>query len=189
VENKGDVAFHAKELFHGTKAFHRDHWPLELRLEILDQLAIIPKQFDLPILFGTTDRKSFYETLPADASPILVESIAHARAFFNRVTQVETIMCATGEAEVAMLIVEDRERLRKTLKMSDEIFRGRASRRFQVLANAEPWLNRLFPVERNRHLPRAPPRQPSGTPRRARVPPVDYRDGLSPCCPFRRRAA
>jgi len=32
----------------------------------------------------------------------------------------------------------------------------------------------------NRHLPRAPPRQPGGTPRRARVPPVDYRDGLLP---------
>ena len=30
----------------------------------------------------------------------------------------------------------------------------------------------------NRDLPRAPPRQPWGTPRRARVPPVDYRDGL-----------
>jgi IstB-like ATP binding protein len=30
-------------------------------------------------------------------------------------------------------------------------------------------------------LPRAPPRRLWGTPRRARVPPVDYRDGLLPC--------
>ncbi len=35
----------------------------------------------------------------------------------------------------------------------------------------------------NRDLPRAPPRRPWGTPRRARVPPVDYRDGpLHPFC-------
>jgi hypothetical protein len=33
----------------------------------------------------------------------------------------------------------------------------------------------------NRDLPRAPLRQLGGTPRRARVPPVDYRDGLPPC--------
>jgi len=147
-ENRDDAAFHAMELFHGTKHFHRDRWPLELRLEILDELAIIPKKFDLPIIFGTTDRKSLPESLPADAPPKLIEAIAHAHAFFKCVTQVEIIMLANEKKEVAMVIVEDRERVRTMLKMSDEIFRARASRRFQVLANAEPWFNRLFPLER-----------------------------------------
>ena len=36
VAEPDGIVFHAMELWHGTKQFHRDHWPLEKRLEILD---------------------------------------------------------------------------------------------------------------------------------------------------------
>src|SRR5438552_3442539 len=55
-ELRDGFAFHAMELFHGTKRFSRDLWPFQKRLEILDELAAIPKKFDLPICFGITDR-------------------------------------------------------------------------------------------------------------------------------------
>jgi hypothetical protein len=38
-DQRETTVFHAMELFHGTKQFHRDRWPLQKRLEILDELG------------------------------------------------------------------------------------------------------------------------------------------------------
>ena len=42
-DRRDGFAFHAMELFHGTKRFNREFWSFEKRLEILDDLAAIPK--------------------------------------------------------------------------------------------------------------------------------------------------
>lgn len=33
-----EIVFHAKDIFHGTKAFHRDVWARDRRLELLGRL-------------------------------------------------------------------------------------------------------------------------------------------------------
>src|SRR5262249_3959441 len=43
-ERRDGLVFHAMEIFHGTKQFKREDWSFEKRLEILDDLASIPKQ-------------------------------------------------------------------------------------------------------------------------------------------------
>lgn len=129
--NKGYFAFHAMELLHGTKNFDRRNWPLQKRLEILDDLAAIPRQFDLPICWGATDRIAAPALLSSPVDPLLFEQIIHSHAFFKFVIQIEVLMRATANDEVAVLIAEDRPIMRKMLKLAHAIFRGRAPSDFQ----------------------------------------------------------
>lgn len=148
--NRDRPAFHAMELFHGRKNFDREAWPLEKRLEILDDLAAIPKMFDLPICCGGTDRKQAPGQLKGPVTPILMEQIVHAHAFFKFVMQIEVVMRATANDEVAMLIAEDRPIMRRMLKMAHAILRGRAPRRFQEELESikEGIFAKLLPLER-----------------------------------------
>jgi hypothetical protein len=129
---QGRVPFHAMELWHGTKNFDRQNWPLEKRLEILTALADVPRQFDIPICWGSTDRKTVPELISGSASSVLIEQISHGHAFFKFVVQVETVMRAVANQEVAMLIAEDRSLVRKMLKVAHSILRGRADPAFQA---------------------------------------------------------
>lgn len=125
-EARIDFAFHAMELFHGTKRFQRSFWSFQKRLEILDDLAAIPKKFDLPICYGITDRNSVPLNISRPASPQLIDGIAHAHAFFKCAAQTEVILRSNAN-EVGMFIAEDRERVRKMLKVSHAMLRGRMS--------------------------------------------------------------
>jgi hypothetical protein len=149
-DQRPGFVFHAMEVFHGTKRFDRGIWPFEKRLEILDDLAAIPKKFDLPICFGGTDRISMPQLLKGPATPPLIEQIAHAHAFFKFVMQMEVVMRATIQNEVAMLIAEDREQVRKMLKIAHSILRGRPSRQFKDILSeiAVPPFDSLLPLER-----------------------------------------
>jgi hypothetical protein len=50
-------ALHAKDIWHGTKQFHRDLWPRELRMDLLNELARVPQDFQLHLVWGAFDRK------------------------------------------------------------------------------------------------------------------------------------
>jgi hypothetical protein len=132
LDKQHGCVFHAMELFHGTKRFRRDVWPFEKRLEILDDLAAIPRKFDLPICFGVTDRIEIPSLLMGPTTPKLLELIVHAHSFFKFVCQVEIVMRATAGEEVAMLIAEDREIMRKMLKLAHSLFRGRLPKEYQI---------------------------------------------------------
>jgi hypothetical protein len=62
-EIKG-FAFHATDLFHGTKATHRSKFSKEIRWEILDELCGMPKQLGLPVVFGAVNRRGFAKDFP-----------------------------------------------------------------------------------------------------------------------------
>jgi hypothetical protein len=138
------------ELFHGTKNFKREDWPFEKRLQILDDLAAIPKTFDLPICFGITDRKDAPQHLDGPASPSWLEQIIHANSFFKFVVHLEIIMRGSAQDEVAMLIAEDRDRVRKMLKIAHAMFRGRAPRRYQEELEKirEGLIEKVMPLQR-----------------------------------------
>lgn len=149
-EKRGGFAFHAMELFHGTKNFNRTTWEFEKRLEILDDLALIPKKFDLPVCWGATERQSAPGLLSKPTSPLLLEQIIHGNAFFKFVMQIEVVMRATANDEVAMLIAEDRPIMRRMLKIAHAMLQGRAPRRFQEeLDNIKgEFFTKLLPLER-----------------------------------------
>ena len=130
-EKRDGCVFHAMDIFHGTKRFDRKNWSFEKRLQILDDLAAIPQKFDLPVCYGVTDRPSIPGLLSKPASPNLIEIIAHGHAFFKFLMQMELMLRATAKDEVGMLIAEDRDRVRKALKMAHAMFRGRAPDAYQ----------------------------------------------------------
>lgn len=153
-EKRAGFSFHAMELFHGNKNFNRDVWPLEKRLEILDDLVAIPKMFDIPICFGGVWRKLFKfrrEREKPGEKPARIEQLAHAEAFFTCVMQIEFVMRAIAQDEVAMLIAEDREPVRKMLKLLQSIITGRPPQQYKhVLSDPTfvPDLKFLMPLQR-----------------------------------------
>jgi hypothetical protein len=149
-EKRDGCVFHAMDIFHGTKRFDRASWSFEKRLEILDDLAAIPKRFDLPVCYGVTDRPSLPGLLKGPAGPDLIEIIAHGHAFFKFLMQMEVVLRATAQEEVGMLIAEDRDRVRKALKIAHASFRGRALEQYQIDMKevTEGLFKLLLPLER-----------------------------------------
>jgi hypothetical protein len=154
VPEPDGIVFHAMELWHGTKQFHRDHWPLEKRLEILDDLAQVPRKFGLPIFYGSTNRLEIRSALPLlSSAPIrqdVLERAVHAHSFLHFIAQLETFMRANYPDEVAMLIAEDRPEVRSAVKFTNGVFRGRGLKQDQASFEAikNKLLSQLMPLER-----------------------------------------
>jgi hypothetical protein len=90
-----DFVFHATELFNGGgKVFRRENpdFPLSKRLQIADDLAAIPRRFNVTIAVGFVDRHEFPRTsMPEFASMSAHEQTvaAHGVAFVNCAMQIE----------------------------------------------------------------------------------------------------
>ena len=123
AEYREGFVFHAHELFNGTgKVFdskdpQNPRWPIERRLKIADDLAAVPKKFDLPLAFGWVEKSKFPVANAARAhffaqnkSEQLV--ITHVCAFMSCALQVEHWMRAKAQDEICMMIVEDNEQAR-----------------------------------------------------------------------------
>jgi hypothetical protein len=153
VAEPDGIVFHAMELWHGTKQFHRDRWPLEKRLEILDDLAQIPRKLGLPIFYGSTNRLEIRSALPSlTGTPIrqdVLERAVHAHSFLHFIVQLETFMRANYPNEVAILIAEDRPEVRNTVKFTHGVFRGRGLKQAQAGFDAikNKLLGQLMPLE------------------------------------------
>ena len=55
AEHLADFRFHAKDLFHGSGFFPRDKWSMEDRFRVLEELATLPAEFDLPVVYGAVE--------------------------------------------------------------------------------------------------------------------------------------
>lgn len=114
--------FHAKDIWHGTKYFDRSKWPLEVRRNILKDLADIPRRFHLPVVGSVIDRAAFVESvrpqLVAGSNPTAISTtgLAYTAAFMNVVMDVDGWMGANAPAEMAMLIVEDRDKVKESIR-------------------------------------------------------------------------
>jgi hypothetical protein len=116
--------FHATELWSGGKYFKREEWPKEKRLAILEDLAAIPKQFDIPITFGFQAREfmrpSFYPPHYTDRDR---ELQGHVDAFTRCCETVEHFMRECTEDEITLLIFEDRDSVRQLVKEAHALYR------------------------------------------------------------------
>jgi hypothetical protein len=118
--------FHAKDIWHGTKLFHRYQWPMSKRMEILADLAAIPAKFHLSVAHG------FMQRVPAAAllvqkEPHLpdatVANIIHSSAFVHAAGAVDSWMRRNAPNEVAMLIAEDTGKVKEALRLFHDGYR------------------------------------------------------------------
>jgi Protein of unknown function (DUF3800) len=111
--------FHAKDIFHGSGAFDRKHWPRNERMKILGQLAQVPRLFELPVVAGILDRIKAEQEL-AKVSPTTTNksrhNFIHMHAFINAVQRVQYWMEKNAPEETAMLIAEDTPEIKSALK-------------------------------------------------------------------------
>jgi hypothetical protein len=152
-ENRGGFLFYAFELllFSGVKRFNKDQWPLERRLEILDALVDVPRRFDLPVCAGMTNRKAALDSIGAKSEDRFMEQVMHTNAFFSCCMQVDILMRATTEDEVAVLIAENRDSVRRMLKFVHTVVRGRpVPPGFEAMLEllAKPPYDKIRPLQR-----------------------------------------
>jgi hypothetical protein len=153
---RSGFVFHAKELFNGGgKVFVRDGstWTLEKRLEIADQLALVPRKFNLTLAMGSVERARFPLAEPENANYQALSAgekviVQHLVAFVNCAMQVEHWMRGNAGNEVCMLIVEDNERSRKFIRQN---ILALQQRKFQSVGLADE--NIHFPFRKIKEEP------------------------------------
>lgn len=121
TDKQEDFVLTAKEIFNGGgKVFDRDsgEWPLERRLKIADEIAAIPKEFELPVAFGWVKRKGFPQTwkLPPGTTEREKTLHAFAVAFLSCSASVELWMRNRAPTENTILIAEDNTEAREALR-------------------------------------------------------------------------
>lgn len=89
-DNPG-IIFHAKDIFHGTKNFHRDEWSRGKRQELLMELSKIPRKFNLPVI-GTAVDKSKHKWGGRGQKPSELQAWHYALAFGMCVVNFEGVL-------------------------------------------------------------------------------------------------
>lgn len=110
-EYREGLIFHAKDLFHGSGKFDREKWPRQKRMAIMEQLALIPSKFDIPVVSGIVEKKKHQWS---DSTASEMDANHYALAFGLCATSAEYFMRNFAEPdEVATLIAEDVPHMRK----------------------------------------------------------------------------
>lgn len=126
-QHRDGFVFHATELFSGGgKVFRRvpshligpPEWPLNRRLKIADEIMRIPRKFKLPVAIGFIERAGFREAfnLKESLRDMEVTVAAHVAAFMTCAMWVENWMRRDTTNENCLLIVEDNEQARNTIR-------------------------------------------------------------------------
>ena len=121
-EKRKKFFFHATELFSGGRTFDRANWSKEKRWDILDQLASIPAELGVPIVFGFVDRRN--SPAPKDWSNKRRLAMDHLAAYSICVATAEAYMREnTEECEVALVIAENNDDTRQFVKHGNDFLR------------------------------------------------------------------
>ena len=114
-DQRHDFVFHAAELFHGTKRFHRNNWTKEKRWAILDQLVAIPRDLELAIVSGFVKREEVASRYP-DADTATITKNAQLCAFAICSYTIELWMRTRSTNEVGMVIMENNDQARRAIR-------------------------------------------------------------------------
>jgi hypothetical protein len=163
--------FHAKEIFNGGgNVFKREHstfigpleWTLERRLEMADELAIIPKKFGLPIAFGFIDRNNFLQDFEF-SKPMEGEErriYEHVLSFTIASAGIEQWMRQNASNEVCLLVAEDNDRARSMIRSAHNFYQD--PRKVSTLKGCErPEASFYFPFKKIKEDPLFQPKKRS----------------------------
>jgi hypothetical protein len=118
--------FHASDIFSGGR--FRDEWSGDSRWRLLTEVASIPRRFGLPICYSLYRRdsmpKEVYESVASKPVQLAAHEFDHLLAFSTCAASADRYMRTnTLEHEVATLIAEDVDRMRRYLKTSLNLLR------------------------------------------------------------------
>jgi len=118
-----DFVFHTTHIFSGESGhryFARERWPKEKRWAILDDLARIPKEYDIPIVHGHIERAPLLE-IEVEKGPIVSARdrmlVQYSVCFFLCTTRADWwLRHHAPSREVGMAIAEDNRDVRESLR-------------------------------------------------------------------------
>lgn len=106
---------HAKDIYHGTGEFHRERWPREHRLSILDRIAALPGRHRIPLVWGSCSRVDFAAENPT-ASPQEQLTSCYSMASIIAFLQAEWFMRnRAGLSEIASIVMERNANLQRQI--------------------------------------------------------------------------
>jgi hypothetical protein len=123
------IVFHAMHIFHGTHLFDRKKWSFPRRIRLLEKLASVPKDFNLPLVMGYVRRAPVRKWLTENSPNMSAKNALaymHAAAFFNAIRRVENWMFQNAKNEVAMLIAEDAPEIKDRIRALHRIYTDRS---------------------------------------------------------------
>lgn len=116
-ESRDEFVFHATELFSGGKFFDRENWSRTRRNEILEALCAIPKEFNLPVFIGYTNRIIYRNAInDVNYTPLEFQQAEHGMCLAFCEIGIEQWLKQNAPDENAMLIAEDTDRIKPHLK-------------------------------------------------------------------------
>jgi Protein of unknown function (DUF3800) len=132
--------FHSTDIWSGTgKVFkNRERYPLYKRIQILRDLARIPKKLDISIVHEKLERAVFSkDTLEKNSSATTHEINvgAHAIAFTACTLRIEQLMRIKWKHEVAQMFAEDNDQVRQIVKGVHSILRNPSQEEGKLIPN------------------------------------------------------
>lgn len=143
-ESRDFFIFHAKDILHGTGYFRehdRRQWPRDKRMQILADLAEIPRLFHLPVAFQAISRSMaakwfqarhlqrrgwkptrsscdprFGEPKPTPLPDRAIAASTHASAWVECIAKIDLWMKVHAPNEVAMIVAENPGKIQDFLK-------------------------------------------------------------------------
>lgn len=116
--------FHAFKLYGGLSPYERDNgWGEDKRFEVLEQLAHIPEDFDLPVVYGIAERAKVAKKYP-EKSPAEADKFAHLSSAVICMMQVERYMRMVAQTELAEVVIEDSPHIREAIKDASRFFKN-----------------------------------------------------------------
>jgi Protein of unknown function (DUF3800) len=118
-DDRDGFIFHAKDIWHGAKYFDRRIWLRQKRMEILRELAEIPRRFHLPIVVGAVHRPSLAENMREKMPQVPPKSVdvwAHTEAYVQAIIEIDSWMGRRAPSEVVMVVAEDTPQVKMPLK-------------------------------------------------------------------------
>jgi hypothetical protein len=149
--DKPNVVLHASDLWHGAKEFTRDKCPQLRRQEIVREIAAIPGEFGLPVVFGQCTKAGIPKIKPeTKADREIAEAAPHISAQWECSMWIEHWMRAHAPDEIAHLVHEDHSRSKKSLKWFHNIARDPqlGSAIFPGLLSTSPTLSKILPFRK-----------------------------------------
>ncbi len=116
-EDREGIVFHAKDIWHGTKKFHRDKWCREKRIDLLKRICRMPVDFAMPVIAGAIDKADHKWGGEIKPGSEKWEAQMYSLAFGLCVIHFEYVMRELcGPNEVGTVIAEDVPNMRRYAK-------------------------------------------------------------------------
>lgn len=106
---------HAKDVYHGSGAYHRDKWPAENRIDVIAGVSGIPAKYDVPVIWCAIDRREHAEQHPDDTPQQHLIDL-YCICVVTCLLQAEHYMRGLSDkSEVCSVVLEENREIQKRL--------------------------------------------------------------------------